>query len=313
MATYIDAVLGSCETALGHLVTEYVNDLDLTLSTVTATPTYAFMPEPGTMTVITDSEGVRDFYIKWRKTELPAVTRILTHVSSDWYEFLENVPTRYEVEEDRVSTINTVTLFPSAGDGIQGEFLWERAPEDDPTPLPVPAELNPSGVVPTVKLRNAKLHERFVEALADGRVDNAMALMSPTPLWAARSYAADAGPAPMIKAEGRDQLRQFLTDWCGLFQVNRVAVVTRLATEWYVFADELYTVTLKTGPEAGQQREFRIAAVYPVNSAGLLQGALGYGTDLAEATSRANMAVGQISYLRDGYTDTLCEPTVERG
>lgn len=309
MPTYIDAVLESCETALGHLVTEYVDDLEWTLRTVASKPTYAFMPKPGTMTVITDPAGVRQFYIDTRKEVLPSVTRIMTHLASDWYEFLENVPTRQIVGEGRDATLNTVTLFPNGGDGIQGEFLWERAPEDDPEPLPVPAELNPSGVIPTVRLRNAKVHERFVDALAAGRVDDAVALLSPAPLWAVRSYAPDAGPAPMIKAEGRDEVRQVLQAWCDLFDVERVAVVTRLATEWYVFAEELFTVVVKAGPLAGQRREFRQANVYPVNRDGLIQGALGYGTDLVEATSRATMAIGQISYLREGYTDTLCEPT----
>lgn len=312
MATYIDAVLEACETALGHLVTEYNDDLQSTLDTVASNPTYAFMPEPGQMTVITDPVAVRQFYIDSRKVFKPAVSRIMTHVAADWYEFLENVPTRYDVVADRDLTLNTVTLFPNGGDGIQGEFLWERAPEDDPHPLPVPEELNAHSVIPTVRLRNAKVHERYLEALGEGRIDDVMAHLSKDALWAVRSYAPDAGPAPMIKAEGGDQVRQVLEAWCGLFEVERIAVVTRLSTEWYVFADELYTVRLKSGPDAGQRREFRTAMIYPLNRDGRIQGALGYGTDLVEATSRANMPVGQISYLREGYIDTFCEPTPAR-
>jgi hypothetical protein len=308
MPSYIDAVLGSCETALGHLVTEYVDDLESTLATVTARPTYAFMPEPGTMTVITDPDEVRQFYIDSRKEFKPAVSRVMTHIATDWYEFLENVPTRYDLIGSRDSTLNTVVLFPNAGDGIQGEFLWERAPADDPAPLPVPEELNPTGVIPTVRLRNAKMHERYLDTLSAGRIDDVVTLLSRDSLWAVRSYAPDAGPAPMIKAEGREQVREVLEAWSALFEVERAAVTTRLATEWYVFADELYTVKLKTGPQVGQRREFRQAVIYPLNRDGLIQGALGYGTEMVPATARANMKVGKISYLREGYSDTLCDP-----
>lgn len=309
MPTYVDAVLAARQTALGHLVTEYVDDLEATLATVTKHPTYAFMPEPGRMTVITDPDGVREFYVESRKEFKPAVSRLLTHLASDWYEFLENAPTRYVVGEDRVATLNTVTLFPSAGDGIQGEFLWERAPEDDPAPLPVPDELNPTATIPTVRLRNAKVHERYLTALREGRIDDIMDLLAPEPLWAVRSYAPDAGPAPMIKAEGREQVRELLQDWCDLFEVEHISVLSRLATEWYVFADELYTVTVRSGPLAGQLREFRNAVIHPISRNGAIQGALGYGTNLAEPSARSQNEVGKISYLRQGYTDTLGEPT----
>lgn len=309
MPTYIDAVLESCETAMGHLITEYVNDLEWTLRTVGSNPTYAFMPEPGTMTVITDPVGVKQFYVDSRQEALPSVTRILTHVSSDWYEFLENAPTRQVVKERRDATLNTVTLFPKGVGGIQGEFLWERAPEDDPEPLPVPEGLNPAAVIPTVRLRNAKVHERYLDAVRGGRIDEMLSWLTPDALWAVRSYALDAGPAPMIKAEGRDQVAEVLRAFNAIFEIERIAVTTRLATEWYVFADELYTVRLKTGPDAGERREFRQAMIYPLDRNGQIQGALGYGTELIQATSRANMEIGPVSYARDGYTDTFCEPT----
>jgi quinol monooxygenase YgiN len=312
---FVDTLLASRQAFLGHLDTELKDDPEATMATVRNPPTYAIAHSvgvPGTerMVAITDHDGVREFYAAADERIKPTGVRVVTNVSSDWYDFMENVPTRHFLREDRYVTMNSVVLVPRAGDFIQGEFLWERSPEEgEPQPQDVPEELGSRGVIPTVRLRNAKVHERFLDAVRAGRLDDAMAFLDTEPLWAARSYAPDAGPAPLIKAEGRDQVRALLEAWTAVFDVERVSVLTRVATDWYVFADELYTVTVKSGPLTGKRREFRQAIFYPVSPDGVIQGAMGYGTDLVEPSSRSDFEVGRISYARDGFADTLCEPS----
>ena len=97
-----------------------------------------------------------------------------------------------------------------------------------------------------------------------------------------------------------------LTSWFEAFSVEGISVLTRLATEWYVFAEELITLRPKSGPKAGRLLECRKAAVYPIAPGGRLQGQLGWGTDLTDARESLDREVGGIRYLQDGEApDTL--------
>jgi hypothetical protein len=315
MQNYKDAVLASRQGFLRHLDAELRDDLEDTMATVTRHPTYAIAQNDSglvtdRMVTVTDHHDLREFYSASFKAVKVAASRLLTNVSSDWYEFIENVPTRYHVSEDEYRTVNSVTLIPRTGDRIQGEFLWERGSDlEEPTPAPVPEELHPSGTIPTVRLRNANLHQNLLDALSEGRIDDAMSRTGPSPLWATRSYAPDAGPAPLAKAEGRDQLRSLLDSWCEMFDIERISTLIRLATEWYVFAEELYTVTVKKGALSGERREFRQAIFYPMSPDGLILGAMGYGTDLvAPSGGGSGSDVGRVSYTSGGFADTVSEP-----
>lgn len=304
--TYVDAVLDTLSIVEFHVSSEYDLDFEAVIRSVSKSPTYAFMPEPGRLTVITDHDGVRDFYAAARDEFTPIASRIMTHVAGDWYEFEENVPTRCVLEDDRMVTLNTAMIFPNAGDGIQGEFLWQRLEEELPE-LHVPPELGALGPLPTVRLRNARIHELYLDRLRSGKVDEIMSSLAEDCLWAVRSYVQEGEAGPMIKAEGRSEVRDVLEAWTQTFEVQNLAVLTRVATEWYVFAEELYTVEIKTGPLTGELRRFRTAVIYPIGGSGAIQGALGYGTDLVEADSPVP-DFGRISWVSEGVEDDLCLP-----
>jgi hypothetical protein len=307
--SYVDAILDSMHAAEAHLPTEYQDDVDLTIATVTPrTPTYCFMPEPGRITVITDPVGVREFYISSRLDFRPMTSRIMTHIASDFYVFQENVPTRRILADGSYATINTAMVFPNAGDGIQGEFLWERYPGEEEAPA-VPSELGPLVDVPTLKLRNAKIHERYLQRLRSGNSDAVAETLADDCLWAVRSYLPDAEERPIVKAEGKAQVLEVLGAWHEAFELERLSVLTRLATEWYVFADELYTVRPKSGPDAGELREYRKASIYPIGRGGFIQGELGYGSELTVPSERSEREVGAITWPRPEFTEDLCEPT----
>ena len=157
------------QTAEEHIASEYIDDLPATLASVTAKPTYAFMPEPGRIMVITDPEGVRDFYLGVRSSFDPVASRLFTHLGSDWYVFSENVPTRRLHESGRYVTMNTVNLFPRAADGIQGEFLWERYDFEDTEPV-VPPELGPNRLSTSTQASERE-DSRAIRACPSGRED----------------------------------------------------------------------------------------------------------------------------------------------
>ncbi len=306
-AVAADSVLRVLQTAETHLASEYVDDLEATLASVTATPTYAFMPEPGAVKVVTTPAGVEQFYVDARAAFEPIASRLITHITSDWYEFQDNVPTRRSEQTGELMTLNTVNIFPAAADGIQGEFLWERYPSDEQPPV-VPAELGPAQRTPTLALRNAKLHEAFLDRLRVADLDGLLAACEPDCLWATRSYLPDAGETPLMVAENRDRLRELLVTWTETFEVVNLSVLTRHSTDWYVFAEELYTVRHRGGERAGETSQFRKATVYPIGAGGRIQGEIGYGTEMHEPVPRSRTEVGRVGWVAQHFNDRLCEP-----
>jgi hypothetical protein len=307
---FVGAMLSAMRVSETHLASEYLDDLEATLDSVTEMPTYVFMPEPGRVTVLTDRAAVRKFYVDSRQAFRPQASRILTHLAGDWYEFQENMPTREIIGPGRLATLNTVNIFPRAGDGIQGEFLWERYGVDDEVGVPeVPAHLGPKGSLPVDRLRNAKIHEEFVKLVAADETDAAVRALRHDCIWAGRSYLANAVACPIVKAQGREAVRLALEAWKQHYSIDQVSVLTRFATDWYVFAEELYTVRILGGLQAGETREFRKACVYVISGGGLIQGEMWYGTDLTIPTAGRRPSVGRISWCRSGFTDDLCMPS----
>jgi SnoaL-like domain len=298
----LDAALASIATAERHIETEYQDDLSLTLATVTAEhPRYAMMPTPGRIEVVTDSDGVRAFYENSRAIFRPAALRIRTQIATDWYFFLEGVASRRDTATGEEFTINTVTLFPAAADGIVGEFLWERH-EAPPGSRQAPDARGARTDLPVAAVRSLALHDALVQALRANDLDALVAPFAEDFLLANRSYIAG---SPMVKGEGRGAARSYWEEFLATYQVEDVAVVNRNATEWYVFAEEALTVARRIGGDRAEQ--FRVAVFYPLNAEGQIQGELGYGTDLAPAAGGVRPALGRAFYGRAEYVDALLD------
>jgi SnoaL-like domain len=298
----LDAALASIATAERHIETEYQDDLTLTLATVTAEhPRYAMMPTPGRIEVVTDSAGVRAFYESSRAIFKPAALRIRTQIATDWYFFLEGVASRRDTRTGEEFTINTVTLFPAAPDGIVGEFLWERH-EAPPGSSAGPAAHGARTDLPVAAVRSLTLHDELLDALRAGDLEALTAPFAEDFLLANRSYVA--GP-PMVKGEGRAAARDYWDAFLRTYRVEDVAVVNRNATEWYVFAEEALTVSRRDVADGSEQ--FRVAVFYPLTANGRIQGELGYGTDLAPADTARSPALGRAFYGRPEYVDPLRE------
>src|SRR5579872_2859982 len=90
----VEAVLRNIEAAEEHIASEYVYDLAGTMATVGASPHYAVTAEPGVVGVISGRDGVAAFYEGAHQYAVPQASRFLTQIASDWYLFVENMPTR---------------------------------------------------------------------------------------------------------------------------------------------------------------------------------------------------------------------------
>ena len=197
--TYLEQALGSLRTAETHIGTEFQDDLDIILATTTrSNPRFAFMPEPGRIELETEAAGVRAFYESSRAVFAPARLRVRHQLTTDWYYLLEGVASRYGREDGQEYTVNTVTLFPKADDGIVGEFLWERY--DVPDPAEDESRFDPARApgartdLPLRAVQSLRIHDRLVQALRANDPDGVVADFRDDFLLGARSYVPSYGP-----------------------------------------------------------------------------------------------------------------------
>ena len=305
--TYLEQALGSLRTAETHISTEYQDDLDITIATITKTnPRFAFMPVPGRIKLETKADGVRAFYENSRAVFQPAALRIRHQLTTDWYYFLEGVASRFGREDGKEYTINSLTLFPKADDGIVGEFLWERY--EVPDPSEDPAMFDPSVApgartdLPLRAVRSLRVHDRLVQALRANDPAGVVADFADDFLLGARSYLPDGGP--MVTGEGREAAAAYWRAFFAAYRIEELSVLNRLTGEWYVFAEHAVTVTRRDDPAAPAE-QFRTASLYPIVGAGRVQGELGYGTDVGPASTREGGNRGIAFYKREDHIDPL--------
>jgi hypothetical protein len=280
----VDAVLKSIGTAEAHVRSEYVRDLPGTMATVGAVPHYALTAQPGVVSVISGREGVAGFYDAAHQVAVPQASRFLTQIATDWYMFVENMPTRTWIADGSLRTVHTVTLLITDGDGIKCEFVWERPPAE-----PATAEPATVGPLPMDQFRSVSLHEEFLVATCSGDRTAITAVLEPDCRWAERDYQSRADGGAILDLHGANAAADHLAQWHAQYRPERVSVLNRQATGWFVFAEELWTVR----PDGGERRQIRKAVIYPVRPGGKLRGAIGYGTDPAVPSTLSNRSFGQ--------------------
>lgn len=281
-ADCVDAVLRSIESAERHIGSEYVHNLAGTMATVGALPHYAVTAEPGVVGVISGRDGVATFYEAAHDYAIPEASRFLTQIASDWYMFVENMPTRKWVADGSLRTAHTATLLVTGSDGIRGEFIWER-------PTSGSSASAGHASLPMGSLRSIDLHEQFLAAVCDGDTDTLGPLLDPDCTWAERDYLSDAEGGAMLDLHGAAAAAEYISGWCDRFRPERVSILNRQATDWYVFAEELWIVR----PDEGKRQQVRKAVIYPVTETGRIGGAIGFGTGPGAASSLADLCVGQ--------------------
>lgn len=287
--SYVEAVLGTLKTAERHIDSEYVDDHAETLASVSREPRYAMMPEPGVVRVISDYAGVAKFYEDARAAFIPGASRIVAQIATDWYVFLENVPTRISAVTGGARTLHTATLFPKAPDGIRGEFLWERSG------ALADRDVGRSGDVSPLSVRNLQVHETVLRSLCAGDFSRLGLLLEDNCIWAERNYLSDAEVRPMLELQGPQAVVDSLRQWRERFVLERVSILNRLVTDWYVFAEEL-VVAKRIGD--ADRCQCRKASIYPVSPEGKIQGMLSYGTEVEAAGPSTDRTLGAAFWER---------------
>jgi len=203
---------------------------------------------------------------------------------------VENMPTRTWVADGSLRTAHTATLLVTGSDGVKGEFIWERPPSQGT------AEAGTASP-PMGSLRSVSLHEQLLGAVCNDDTAALRSLLDGECTWAERNYLSDAEGGAILELHGEAAAIDYLAAWHQRYRPERVSVLNRQATDWYVFAEELWIVR----PDDDGRRQFRKAVIYPVDDAGRIRGAIGFGTDLEVTSSMVDHCVGQAFWPK---TDT---------
>ena len=287
-------------TVRSHVAAETTADTDRICATVSRDVFFAVPHRtregnaiaPGT--VLTSHEAVRDYYAGRAGAYVVLDSRQLKSTARDWYVFNESAATLRGTgpigavdATGREFVVNSAVLFPTASDGIRGEICVTRHPFDDVVRGTAPAlpALDPS--FPERERQHAILLDRLLEALRDDDLSAIVGLLSVGHTFATRldararppgtaaangSAAADGGGTRVETGGGREAAGKALAAIFGPMQ--DVALATRFATDWYVFAE--YVGRL----ESTEIRRF--AAIHPIED-GEITGTFGYGRDEAVA------------------------------
>jgi hypothetical protein len=267
----VGAVIETIAATENHMRHEYSGDWDATLETVHPEGRYA-IAQPGFSKVISGHAGVAAHYHSMEGVVVPHASRLVAQIATDWYMFFENFPTRVHVDSGEWRISHTATLAPTAPPLIKGEMLWERDPDA-------------GDAAPDASVQSLLIHERFLDALRDGDGGALSAIIDRDAIWAERDYLSDSPEQPMLDLRGAAAAVDYCLAWRAGYAPERVSILNRIATSWYVFAEELWIVA--PSEAGGPRRQLRKATIYPVTPAGTLKGAIGWGSDLCLAVEAA--------------------------
>jgi hypothetical protein len=272
----------SAVTARTHVAAETSTDVERICSTCSADAFFAVPVRTRAghelldSSVLTGAEQVHGYYAtRSGSYVVTASTQVFT-TATDWYVFNESVATLRGTGlvdgidvTDRVWQVNSAVLFPTAADGIRGEICVTRHPFGDVvrgTIFP-PAPGAPQGVARQAD--HALLSDELTRAWGGGDHAAVRALLSERASAAVRLDTAD-GSVEVHRAVGADDVAKVLSSLLPEGGPHGIAAMTRLATEWYVFAEFLVR-----RPEGGVRR---IALTHPIED-GAVIGVYGYGRD----------------------------------
>jgi hypothetical protein len=230
-------------------------------------------------TVLVDYDQVRGYYTDRSGSYVVTASAQLKSVATDWFLFNESAASLRGtgsiggVDADGAEfVVNSAVLFPTAPDGIRGEICVTRWPFADIVAgtVAVPPPPAPGEYLPRREIEHCQLLDRLTAALPGGDRAELGALLHTNQTLAVRHD--DRGGHPRIHS-ARDH-HAAVDALVALFSdVDDLTLLTRIATEWYVFAEYLGRTA-----DGGLRR---LAAVHPVDD-GLIGGTFGYGFDEPE-------------------------------
>lgn len=283
---HVEPLLRSIAKAERHVRIEYGTQMVGVMDTVGAYPHFAMMLQPGQVAVLSGRDDIDAMYKASVARAAPQASRFLSQLATDWYVFVDNVPTRLWHEDGEFKTAQTVTMFATDdANGITGEYAWQRhyAPVDAP------------GDVPDRALHNLELHERLLAAMCSGDSAGLKSTLAPGCIWAQRDYRSDVAGGAIVNLTDADAAVAHVAQWHAALKPVHVSILNRRVTDWYVFAEELWVVE----PAGGGRRQYRAAVIYAVDAAGDFEAVLGFGKAIEDLSPSAASPMG-IAFWPEG-------------
>ena len=287
-ATRSEEQLQALGRAQAHVRSETSNSVDTIMATVSQTVCY-IMPDVSKselpIAVLTDRDEVRQYYSDERNFLEVVDASDLAEVSTDWYVFHEGLATTTEVRTGKQFSHTYAVLFPVAEDGIIGEILWPRQSLADlyAGKLLEDAERPRShSEMLAIRQRHLKAHDSYLAAFTSGDLARVVDHWSADARVAVRHEGN--GRSLVLEGTGHDAVgRRVATVLDGLVDPE-IHVLSRLAGDWYVFADWIIRGRLRTdrGDSIGRRVELRCASIHPMTTESLIFGELAYGLDAVE-------------------------------
>lgn len=299
-----EALLQSIAKSERHIRSEYGTKMVGVMDTIGEHPHFAMMLQPGQLTILSGRDDIDTMYKGSVDNAWPQASRIISQWTSDWYMFIENVPTRRWVARGEFKTVQTITMFVTDdANGITGEYAWQRY-------YPPVSQIEVDGeLIPDRTLRNLQLHEDLLDAVRRADMDALAAVVEPDCVWAQRDYRVATDGGEIVDMKGIDAIAAFLESSHAALTPSHVSILNRHVTDWYIFAEELWVV--KTSQ--GERRQYRSAMTYALNPAGKIEAVLGFGKAMEEPAPSADRklgiaffpeGVGADTTLRDGYPES---------
>lgn len=290
----VEPLLASLVKSERHMRSEYGTKMVGVMDTVGEHPHFVMPLEPGNVAILSGFGTIDTMYKGSVERADPRASRVIKQLASDWYVFIENVPTRYWIDAAKPITAQTVTMFVTDDpSGITGEYAWQRAY------VTLPAEAGPEGVpLPERELSSLEKHDRLLAALAAGDTASLAGLLEPQCVWAQRDYTQDVKGGAVTDLRCAAQALDYIARWHTEMQPQCVSVINRMVTDWYVFSEELWVVR----PGGGAAGQCRIAMIYPLSKAGLFEGALGFGRDMETPAPSARLSLGRAFWTAPGVS-----------
>lgn len=281
--SHVGAREASAHIARTHVFAETSTDTDAICATISG-DVYFGVPirtragnEIPDGTVLTTFDKVRGYYEGRAGSYVVLASAQLKSVSTEWYLFNESAATLRgtgvigDVDATgREFIVNSAVLFPTAADGIRGEVCVTRYPFVDivrgavATPAP-PSD--PRTYLPLREIEHCALLDQLVTALRDhDQLAVAGALRSNHTM--AVRLDDIAGNQRVFTTTTVNDAQAAMA--CLFGELHDLTLLTRIATDWYVFAEYLGQLA------DGSVR--RLALTHPAED-GLFTGTFGYGRD----------------------------------
>ncbi|PEQ13913.1 hypothetical protein B2G71_06330 [Novosphingobium sp. PC22D] len=289
----VEPQLASLVKSERHMRSEYGTKMVGVMDTVAPHPHFVMPLQPGKVAILSGWDTIDEMYKGSVSNAEPKASRVLSQLATDWFVFIENVPTRFWVAANKPITAQTVTMFVTDDEsGITGEYAWERH-YITPQPASDSAGALP---LPDRQLANLENHEALLEALCAGDIAKVMGLITPECVWAQRDYLADTEGGEVTELRGAEAAAGYLTRWHAEMRPQHVSVVNRRVTDWFVFSEEVWIVQ----PGGGAARQCRTATIYPLAEDGRFEGVLGFGKDIEDPAPSAGQRLGRAFWSEPG-------------